>query len=280
MIAQFTVRGLTIGTLDSNLCGYLIYRSSGFDFPITRVSVSDNGNYHGANLNRALYGRRVMSLEGEIIASSPTHYEQLRRAMQEAFNLAFGLQRATIVTTGGESVRAEVILNNKIEQPYQKGMRIRGEYRLEITAPFPYFLADTEQSTDVFMFTGGGGAIPMAIPFAMATGLSGNVVITNDGNVDAYPRITIYGALDTPTITNATTGKQISIDHDLDTDDYVELDFFKRTALLNGTTNIFDEISGDWWLLQHGDNTIKLTGISYSGNARAVVFHQDHYLGL
>lgn len=280
MITSLTVAGLTIGTIDSNLNGYFIYRTSGFDFPITRVAVTDNGNYNGARLNRALYGRRVMSIEGEIIADSPETYETMRRAMQEAFDVMRGLQRATIVTRGGNSVRADVILNNKLEQPYEKGMVVRGEFRLELTAPFPYFVGDVENSSNVYIFAGGGGEIPMEIPFEMGSGLSGDTVINNAGNTQAIPRITIYGEITDPQILNATTGEQLSIDYTLGADDYIELDFYTRTARLNGSINIFNNVSGTWWDLERGNNTIRLVGASYAGEARAVITYQDYFLGI
>ena len=275
MIASLLCNGLTLGGTT-----YPIQRSNGFDSPITRVSVKDRGNYNGANLGSALYGRRLLSLEGEIWAHTPVELEEMRREMQRAFDILNGLQRVVVTTRGGLVVRCDAILNNKIEQPYEAGMMIMCPYRIELVVPYPFFLS-LAQDQNIFIATGGGGAIESEIPFDMSAGLTSNENVVNNGNAPSYPIIKLYGVMSNPVIKNATTNKQLSITYDLESpDDVITLDTYRHTAKLNNSTNVFQFVAGDWWTLKSGQNTISLSAETYSGGARAVITYQDHYLGL
>lgn len=275
MIATLACNGLTLGGTD-----YLIKRHSGFDFPITRITAKDRGNYSGAILGAYNYGRRLFGIEGEIWASTPAELETKRRDMQRAFDILNGLQRVTITTRGGLAVRCDAILNNKLEQPYEAGMMVMCPFRLEMVVPYPFFLT-TAVSSNIYIATGGGGAVPSEIPFDMSGGLTSNENITNNGNAPSYPTIKLYGIMNNPVIKNATTGLQLSVAYNLTTiDDYITLDIYRRTAKLNNNTNVFQYISGNWWTLREGQNTITLSAETYGSGARAVITYQDHYLGL
>lgn len=278
MITQLTCNGLTIGTFES---GYIFNRLSGFDNPALRLNVKDNGNYHGARFGSAYYGARIISIEGEIWGDSPSDYEAKRRALGQAFTILNGLQRVTFISRGGLQVKADCIVNNRLEMPYQKGDVSRGEFRLELIAPFPFFLSQQTLTQSVYVFEGGGGEIPAEIPFTFGGGDSGNVDINNLGNVEAYPIIRIYGDITDPTIRNNTSGLQLSLDLSLaDDSEYVELDVYRRTAKRENGTNVFADVTGDWWTLKTGINNVVLSATAYGEGARAELIYEYHYLGL
>lgn len=276
MIKQITIGGLTFGPWAT---GILINDHQGFDFPVVRTDIKNFGNADGALLGSALYGSRKMGINGEIIGESEADYELKRRQLQSVFNIRNGLQRMIIETTGGLIVRADVIVTNTLGMDYSKGSRIRGPFRLELESPFPFFLGNTIHTQRIIAGTGGGGVVPSAIPFQL-TGqdLSTNNV-TNNGNVEAWFTSRISGPITNPVLKNATTDQQLSITYDLDSDDYIDLDFRLHTARLNDNLNVFEFISGEWWKLEEGVNTLKLLGSVLGGGYVDVTF-QDHYLGL
>ncbi len=278
MISQLQLDGLTFGTYAS---GYLLKRLGGFGMPEAKVDVKDRGNYHGARLGNYAYGRRALSLEGEIIGDDTTDYESKRRALSQACDLMDGLKTLTITTRAGLVITADVIVSAALEEPYKAGDMIRGDFRLEFVAPFPFFLSQSEHSQNIDPFVGGGGTIPAAIPFSLAVGGTGAETVANAGNGDAFPTVTIYGTIENPSLLNETTGESLALTYTLATStDYIVIDFYNRTVLLNGITNISQYVSGDWWRLKPGNNSIKLASASYSADAHAVLEWFDTYVGL
>jgi len=275
MINSIEIAGLTIGGFDS---GFLFSKLGGFGFPEVRVDVQDRGNYHGAVLSTHNYGRRSMTVEGTIYGESLEDFENKRRAIEAAVGYNNGLKTVIFNTRAGLSVQAEAIISSAIDLPYKSGDVTQCEFRLELVAPYPFLLSEIEKTESVYIFSGGGGAMPAALPYAMATGGSGAAVIANDGNGDAYPVINIYGSITTPSITNEAAGKSLSINYAVGVGEYIEVDMYNRTVLLNGSVNILQYVSGDWWAIQPGDNTIKLTASANDGSARADLIYRDAYL--
>lgn len=278
MITQAVINGLTIGTWAS---GYLFKRLGGFDMPEATIEVKGRGSYHGALIGNKFYGRRIMSIEGEIIGDDAADYEEKRRALQDALDLIDGVQTVVFTTRGGLVVRADVVINRKVEMPYVAGQVIRGDFRIEFISQYPFLLGNVEQVEEITIGAGGGGAIPMAVPFSLANGATGGTVITNDGNAPAYPTIRIYGAIQNPTLTNQTTGKTLSITYTLSSDtDYIDIDIYNRTAKNASGATIKRYVTGDWWTLAVGANTIKLSGSAESPSHKAEITFRDSYLGL
>lgn len=278
MIRKLSIGGVVIGTYSS---GYLIKRLSGFEFPDVRVGVIDRGNYHGARFANAYYGRRIMSIEGEIIASDSEDFETKRRAIQEALDLSSGLKQLNITTKSGILLKADVVVNSKVEQEYESGKVIRCEFRIELVAPFPFLESLEENQRDILILNSGGGEIPMEIPFSLALGATISEPIENAGNGNAFPTVRIHGTIENPSLINQTTGKTLSIAYDMTNDtDYIDLDFYNRTAILNGATNVMQYVSGDWWELVPGENSVKLTGATAGSAAKAEFSWNDAYLGV
>lgn len=278
MIDNLVINNLTLGSVAS---GYYFTKLAGFEFPELRIDIKDRGNYDGARLGTYNYGRRIMSVEGELWGSTATDYESKRRALQLALGISNGLTTLTINTKSGLTLEASVILNVQLGAEYQKGNIIFGSFRIEFVAPYPFLLSSTSTNTQVDPYTGGGGAIPSAIPFSLGVGGSGAETINNAGNGTEYPTIKIYGSIENPSMQNTTTGKQFSLSYNLSTStDYIEIDTYNQTVLLNGVTNIRQYFSGDFITLEAGDNEIKLTSASYDSNAHAIVTHKDSYLGI
>lgn len=123
-------------------------------------------------------------------------------------------------------------------------------------SPFPYAIDATENTTSI--------------------AASGTATITNSGNAGFSPVVKVNGPAFGFTITNAndvdSLGNPLAIVYDssrpgalvIAPGNYVELDFFRGTAYLNGnSSNLIagiDPTLSDFWHLVPGDNDISITG--------------------
>lgn len=142
-----------------------------------------------------------------------------------------------------------------------------------------FFTSTADDTQTIPLYQGGGMAVPMAIPMSMATAIDGEaIVINNAGNAEYYPTVRVSGTIGTFVIKNNTTGKQLDYAATLGASDYVDFDFYNRTAIKNGASNVLANVSGDWWWLKPGNNEIVL--VSATGDGSAVVTYRDAYRGL
>lgn len=277
MIKSLTIGDLQIGPYSS---GFLIDKTSGFAMPSTRVDMKDRGHYNGANLGYAYFGKRGMTIEGEIVATSPADYETKRRLMISAMDIMKGLQEIVVETRGGLAVKVDGILANPVDMPYEKGKMVRGKFQFNMITESPFFKGFEDYSKTIYLTDGGGFAIPFSIPLSLAAGLGAVDYVVNSGNGASYPIITFYAVSDHPTLTNNTTGESMSIDRSLTSTDYVVVDTYNHTAMLNGSTNITDKVTGSWLYLAAGYNALTLTTLTTSATARVTVEYNDVYLGI
>lgn len=103
----------------------------------------------------------------------------------------------------------------------------------------------------------------------------------NDGDAPAYPlSITVVGPVNTPKVTNATTGEYIEVATNLGADEDLVATYDKDTltvtkdgvSVLHLVTN-----TSTYFKLKPGSNPIQLTGSSISDDAYAVVNFRDAY---
>ena len=277
MIKTIQIYNLTMGTLES---GYIFGNLTGFGFPSLKVDIKERGSTHGADLGVKLYGRRVMGIELEIIGKNPADYETKRRALESACDITRGLQRVYITTRSGIKVICNAIVTGDFDLTYTKGQVVFSTARIELTAPYPFFMGEIQKSSLISLWSGGGWGLPFELPLDMSCG--GDVItnVVNDGNTKSYPIITLYGQLEDATLTNETNGEAFSLDYDIADASQVVIDTFNRTIILNDTTNLRQYFSGDWMSLDAGSNGIKLTATTYGYNALVLITYRDSYLGL
>jgi hypothetical protein len=279
MISTLAINGITIGGVYSGL-NYVITKLNGFSFPSLDVQIRNKGHYVGAVLDEYSYGARGLSIEGEILGSSTSNYETVRKAFIEAFAINDGLQTLTITTREGTVMYSDVIISSAVEIPHSKGELVWGSFRLELVAPFPYF-EGAEQTEEIEPIIGGGFTLPFALPLSLAVGGTNATIVTNDGNGVNYPVIQVYGIISSFGIQNSTCTQDLSVNYTLTTSsDYIEIDMYNRTALYNGVTNVLQYVSGDWITLNPGDNLLKLFSASSSSPAKMVVTYKDSWLGI
>lgn len=112
--------------------------------------------------------------------------------------------------------------------------------------------------------------------------------ITNIGNFEAQPVLTLNGPMTNPIITNALTDETIQFDGTIADDSTWTIDTENRTIIDQSGANQFSKlnVASDWLGLESGDNSIVMTasGLNpvFSGNAWRVptltISHRDAWI--
>jgi hypothetical protein len=120
---------------------------------------------------------------------------------------------------------------------------------------------------------------PYPVVYGAST-YSTSSIATNNGDLATYPAsIQVYGPINTPTITNTTTGESITVSTNLSTaSNILTLTYDKDTLTVDVDGNsVLGNVTATstFFKLQPGANIITLTGASFSSGAYVVVNYYD-----
>lgn len=276
------IKAIQVGNLvisNTLLTGFTIGDVSGLEAPQLITDIKSKGNYQGATFGLQKRDKRVITIEMMIVANSQSDYESKRRALIEEL-IVGELQNITITTKNNVSLYVEGVVT-KLDLPIKKAEAIFTNCYIEIIVPYPYLLSSLEYETTINIVQGQGFAVPFAVPFDIGQGASNGATIAINGNGVVYPILTFYGVMENPSIQNDLNGEVMSIVYDLALEtDYITVDVYNRTAVLNGVTNVRTAISGDWITLIKGLNVLKLNASTSENTANVVVSYRDSYIGV
>lgn len=131
--------------------------------------------------------------------------------------------------------------------------------------------------------TNGGTALfPFSFPIQFgASTYSTSSVANNDGDLDGFPiDIKVYGPVNTPTITNTTTGEYFTFNTNVPNGSILTVAYDKDslTADVNGVSVLNNKTSGStFFKLQPGGNNITLSGSAFSSGAYVELRHYEGY---
>ncbi len=179
---------------------------------------------------------------------------------------------------------------------------LKQPFRLVCKVKYPHILSQESKTVQLGINTVNqlGGAtipaiIPMSIPstesggssiFSLAfptvfggTRGSGNTIAVNDGDVDAFPTIQIYGPVSRPKVVNRRTGEYIELDINLPTSSDAAIltydqDGLSVTAM---NQNVYGKLSSGSKLfkLKPGENPLTFTGASVGEGSYCTVSFFD-----
>jgi hypothetical protein len=110
--------------------------------------------------------------------------------------------------------------------------------------------------------------------------LFASVSVNNVGQVDAWPTWTIHGPGINPTLRNLTTGKQLTLSLPLALGELFFIDTSAKIAVDQSNYNRYRYLSGDFWSLAPGVNTLNLSLASATADSSIVLAFQSNYLGV
>lgn len=264
---------------DNLIAGTVINQYEGFEFAETRPVIEDIPNNDGASYITSQFGRRRLSWSGEILYDNDDAAKAARRNLQWVCRQG-SLKTMTFTTYDSLTLQAEVEIINLI-MPYKKG---RNAFQIEAVAPDFRFYSQTLSSQNTQVTTGSSGfALPTALPLSFTDSGTGTspLTISNGGNIDTYPTLTITGPGTNFVIQNISTGEKLEWNSSLSAGETVVIDTLNRTVLQGGTTNVYGSFDGDWLKLQPGSNTFHFNASSGTdSNTLLTVAYRDAYNGI
>lgn len=260
----------------------------GLEMPDLRLSVHERPNVDGAFVPAQLYGARVVSFVGFVHGDTVNEYRTNRRVITSLFKIRRSggelLPLSCKFTTLDNLALQFEAYTSKFKFP-DEGMT-SGEYTTHLLVPDPVLYTQEAKTKTLYIFSGGGMAVPTAIPMDMGVNATTQESLSNGGDLDAYPTITLYGPLTNPTLTNETNGDQLNLTYTLSSGQFIVIDTKNRTALYYSSDtdtdpdNVLDNVSGDFLRLSPGSNTIKLTDSVYNASGKAQFNWRDPYSGV
>lgn len=213
----------------------------------------------GGMITDQLYGFRNIAITGKIGSSSRAQHAIDRRALLNALPIGSTIP-VNITNFAGETFRIECsVIDPKLEYNRRGFM---SDFLIQLTAGDPYFYSTDggdEQSANVVRVAEGGYITPYILPVVWAAGGSPTIV-TNSGDANYYPTITLQDEALNPTITNQATGESFGLDLSMLDGDEVVIDMYNRTVSLNGSDILGNKTDDSiWWALLPGDNPILLS---------------------
>lgn len=242
------------------------------------------GGRSGRVLSTPFYRGFAISMEWFITARSYPDLITQRDRLARIFRLKPDKDTEQKRTLGFELANGVIKEIDVVFAPYRGNISPQDSttslLQVNAKSEVEFFTGRTVKTSTVGVYDGGGFGIPMGVPLDMSVSPEQQAsVLTNDGNAEYYPLITISGELNAFDLTNETTNQTISYGVALESGDVLVLDMYNRTAVLNGSDNSLANITGDWWYLDSGDNSIKLTTTG-TPTGSALITYKDAYRGL
>lgn len=274
--------------LASNSGLYVEPNITGLETPEIRLPTFQRPNVDGAVVPNQLYGGRLISMTGLISGNTVALYRARRRLLLDAIRIKRNdagtvLPLVLKFTTDDDiDMQVEVYAKN-ITMPDR--FMTATHYKLDLFAPTLYLLGQELKTHNIFIFQGGGFAIPFEIPLDMSTGAATTTTLVNGGTVDSYPIYTIYGPADDPVFTNLTNGQQFSLNYTLSSGEYIVIDTVARTVAFYADSvtppvNIKSSFTGDFMTLSPGSNELKFTNANFTDTGYISVVYRDSFSGV
>lgn len=238
---------------------------------------------HGSKLGDAYFQNRTLAFE--VIVGGNTISDKVANK-----NLLFNA--LTISEHSSDLIRVEITINNSVTvyingiikeviSPQTAGEIYHSALSFVLETESPFFKDVNSYLTTINLTKGGGGAVPMAVPFSMLAGSTGYSQINNGGNVFVFPKFYFYGELTNPVLTNISTGKNISLAVSLATvANYYVIDTYERTVLDESGVNKRDKMTGDFLTLLTGNNNFQLLTDDASETGYVQIAYENYYIGL
>lgn len=200
----------------------------------------------GISYNRGKIQERKILLRGYVKGDIVTNLLLLKKTLFKP-----GLKKLKVDITGIGTFYLYVdVMSWASDELYPERLSI------QLMAPDPFLYADTAEEITLGAASGASMTFPLTFPLVFGATVGASGVITNRGNADAYPVITVIGTCDTITVTNSTTGESMSCAVSLGASDTLVIDNRPATRgiYLNGAGRM-DLKNGSWITCEPGDNT-------------------------
>lgn len=244
-----------------------------------RVRPFDHGSFMGSEYAEARQVTINMTIRGDDAADCQANLDALSRAWQFDSRSAATYDETTNlrVLMPGLSERLLKGRPRKVSLDTSNLKSGKATATLEFIAGDPRWYGSVLRSATLNVTAPASGrGYNRSFDYGYGGGSSSAVSAVNAGSISTPPSMTVYGPLTNVTVTNETTGQSITITYTLASGEFLDLDFAERTVLLNGTASRYYAMTGDWWDLAPGTNTLRMT--ANSGTGTVAVSWRDTWL--
>jgi len=266
-------------TFYDNALGTILREFQGLEYAQVRESIDDVAGDYGSVYITSKHGRRVVTIQGDLVGND---IFANRRLLLKALRQTGTIKLFKFTTYDDLLLQFEAEIT-KVLNPYTHKIHT---FLIEAMAPDWRLYAQALKSYDVSQtIVQGGASIPAEIPMSIAepTASESDItnIIENDGNEASDPIFTIHGPGTDFYISNETAGKNFTLSATLNDTDVVVIDVKRRTAIKNGTDNLYSSLTGDLWSVLPGENELRFlisAGLTVDTNLN--VAFRDAYSGI
>jgi hypothetical protein len=252
---------INFGAKDANGTAWAWLGIDGMGDAPTDGSVLQRGSDHGGYATPQFYGPRPLTLRVRAAATSQAARDAARAALQAAVPVS---DLATLVYNEPVPKTVYVRRSGGIKVTSQTLTDV--DFAIGLIAPDPRKYGAASSVTVIANSQTLGIVFPLTFPVTFpAQPPAGSATITNNGNFETRPTITISGPIDGPSVYNQTTGQTISFSSlTMTSTDTLVLDLLNKVAYLNGSP-VGADLWSSWWVLEPGSAQVVLQGAAAVG---------------
>lgn len=257
--------------------------AKGLDMPAYTFTQDESPGIDGYAVRQVRAGGKEISLPIAFWADdSRMAYLDRRRSLIRSLNPKRGPGTLTVTQTDGtaRTIGARYTAGLEGDESLDASGARWCMGVLSFACPSPFWLGP--EATTEWRSSVAGTFFPF-LPLVVGNSqVLGSVSVDNDGDDNAFPVWTVTGPATAISLTNVTTGDVLVLARTITVGDTVVIDTRERqqTAVLNGTTNLWGDISdaSTMWALEPGHNDLTLTVTGATSNTRVRMTYQPRYL--
>lgn len=273
----YALDGWTGNAVDDYGVTWVVTDPSGWsDGAPIRMTTSDQSGADGGRSGPPLLGARLIVLKGKAVA--PDRLAMLA-AKDRLVSLALGTRTAYPLVVAEAHLTRQAMVKPFIPARTNDLGSTRFDWEIGLRAddPLRYSVDPVTVTALLPPDAQGGMTFPMTFPLTFgAPGENGDVgvFLTNAGNADVMPTLTINGPVVNPSVRNVTTNRVTALGISLLSGESLVIDFTAKTVLLNGTANRRQNLlpTSTWWPLVPGVNEIRYSATAYTPSTASITY--------
>jgi Phage tail protein len=264
---------VNFGATDSNGTDWLWMQMQGWDSPNVVGTVVQRASDHGGWATEQYFTPRTVTLTCQAAAQNQAQRDVARAALQAAIPV-----NDLCLLTYNEPIPKQMLVRraSQIVETYADLATVQFSCVLIAPDPRKYSAVLRTYNTNALasLF---GTTLAFTLPVSMTAGLPpGTVTVTNAGDFETRPVITIGGPISGPSVT-LDNARFISFSAlTLGAGDTLVISTDQKFGTLNGSYRAAD-INSWWWVLQPGSHTLTLGGNTVGG-ATMTIQYQDAWI--
>jgi hypothetical protein len=279
---------------DGTVCRLLGQDGTG-ESPVHRIEERGPQQHGATDVDYRLDPREVQ-LALWINGASLSDLETKRKQLIDALRPSVEAKRLKFTLDNGETYQIDGHSAGSMTMPLEGGSGYSLRTGVVFRAPDPTFY-DPDMATIGYFLGGSAGTaslVPMPVPmFVGASTLDAAQAVDYGGTWRAHPRITIYGPISGPKITNSSTNEVLELSGvNVAAGNWytIDLRYGYKTVTNSAGVNKITELSNasdlvTWHIaddseVTDGVNVIRVTGTAATGATRIQLLYNERYVGI